>query len=296
MQRLRPAFSLAGLIVVIAIIALLVGLMLPAIQKVREAAARAQSQNNLKQIALSFHNYESANGTTVPGVDKDNASALVHLLPYIEQDAVYKQYTEKGRKAIEGVQIKTYLSPRDPAPADASKDLAPTNYQFNAGTEYSLKNNNGTAYRDSKLNFPAFTDGTSNTVMAGETLRGVADGPSTVQRQHVRLKPAELKKLDDESGIADFKAGKNIAADRGASWADGRFLQATYTGTRKINATEPDVDCGGTGGLSALRMFGGGANVAMVDGSVRFVSESISLKTWKDIHTRNGGEVVGPDF
>jgi prepilin-type processing-associated H-X9-DG protein len=298
----RQGFSLFQLLVVLALLIILFALLLPAVAKVRLAAARMQSQNNLKQLALAVHNYHDANGFMPSGNDANNFSASAHLLPYIEQDNLYKLIDFKkpmddpANAAVRKTVIKVFLNPQDPV-GMVSADYGATSYLFSAGSKYPLKDNDGVFYQDSKLKLTDIPDGTSNTLMAGETLKG--DGgvrAMTVRRQLVRLKAADLAGLKPESGVKEWKADKQIASDRCASWMDGRFLQGTFTASRLVNDEKPDVDCGGAGGLSGLRGLQGGVNVALCDGSVRFLSAGITFTTLKAAATRNGGEVLGADF
>src|SRR5690349_16811609 len=89
-RQSRPAFTLFQLLILIAIFAILLGLLLPAVQKVRQAAARAQSQNNLKQMMLAVHTYHDVNNAFPSGVDDNHFSAVSKLLPYIEQNNLFK--------------------------------------------------------------------------------------------------------------------------------------------------------------------------------------------------------------
>jgi prepilin-type processing-associated H-X9-DG protein len=298
--RSRPGFTLYQLLVLLALLALLAALFFPVIARVRQAASRAQSVNNLKQMGLAVHSYHDVNQTFPSGVDVNHFSASAQLLPYIEQNNLYQTIDFKqdidakanqlARKAF----IKVFLSPSDPLMRVGP--YGPTNYLFNAGTKHALKDNDGVFYLDSKLKLTTITDGTSNTVMIGETLKGNGQTKAeTVKRQLVRYKADALKGLTDTAGVQDFKEGKHIAGDRCASWMDGRFLQGTYTATRKLNDLRPDVDCGGEGGLSALRTLTSTVNVAFCDGSVRTVSVSIKPETWKLLHSRADGQAI-PDF
>jgi Tfp pilus assembly protein PilE len=226
----RPGFTLFQLLLVLAVLAILLGLLLPAVAKVREAAARAQSQNNMKQVGIACHNYLSVYNVFPPGVDDQHFSAAARLLPYIEQDNLYKAIDfkkpaeDKANADARAAVLKTYLSPLDPVPGGPGA----SNYLFNAGSKFALKGNDGLFYLDSKVRLADITDGTSNTLMTGETLKGAA-APRTVQRQYVGLPAATLAGLTEESGVKDFADGKNVRADRCAAWIDGRFLQGTFT-------------------------------------------------------------------
>jgi type II secretory pathway pseudopilin PulG len=302
-RRIRPAFTLFQLLVVLALLALLFALLLPVIAKVRAQAVRAQKLNNLKQIALACHNYADTIGNLPPGNNANGFSASAHLLPYIEQDNLYKLIdfkkpsTDKANAQARGVAIKVFLSPQDPV-MSVETNAGATNYLYSAGTKPSLKGNDGVFFQDSKIRFPAdIPDGTSNTLLVGETLKG--DGgkkAADVKRQHVLLDIKALDGLNDESGVEQFKENKHIASDRCASWMDGRFLQGTFTATRSLNDAKPDVSCGGDGGLSALRSLDDQVSVAMCDGSARLVdAKKVSLQTWKLLAGRNDGQPI-PEF
>ncbi len=301
MSAKRAGFTLFQLLVILAILALLFALFLPAAAKMRAQAARQQSQNKLQRIALACHSYHDNYNTLPPGVDANGFGTAAYLLPYLDQTPLYKKIDFGKSVADEAnkkwaVPVKIFLNPQDPI-EQVNKDFGVTNYLFCAGSQYDLKDNNGVFYRNSKIKFTAVADGLSNTLMVGETLKGDGGTKATdVHRQHVQLKKDALKGLKDESGVQDFKDDKNIAANRCQSWMDGRFLRGTFTGTRTLNDEKPDVDCGGVGGLSALRSLIGGSNVGMCDGSARFVSDKISLKTWKNAAGRNDGEPLGADW
>jgi prepilin-type processing-associated H-X9-DG protein len=293
-RQKRSAFTLFQLLVVIAIIAILIGLLLPAVQKVREAAARTQSQSNLKQLMLATINYaDTYQGTLPKGVDDNYFSTASRILPFIEQQNVYNKIDFKksidadanaeARKAV----LKVFLSPTDPI-LQVKAEWGATNYLFN----------DQMFYLDSKQKFPAsITDGTSNTIAVGETLKGDGKNQAVdVRRQYVLLKKEDLKKTGPETGVKYFKDDKNISGDRCASWMDGRFLQGTFNGKLRINDERPDVSCGGVSGVSALRSYNNYVNVGMFDGSVRSVKASISKTTWQNALDPVDGMPLGADW
>ncbi len=300
--RRRRAFTLFQLLTVLAILGIGFALFLPALAKARMAAARVQSQNNLKQIGLACHAYYDVNMSFPPGCDAQHFSAATRILPFIEQGNIYnmidlkKSVDDKANAQARAVVIKTFLNPLDPVMKVKDGD-GPTNYLFNAGSKPNLADNDGVFYLDSKITFADITDGTSNTLFTGETLKG--DGGTKaedVRRQYVLLKKDALKGIKDDAGAQEWKDDKDITGDRCASWMDGRFLQGTFTGTRSLNDVRPDVSCGGAGGLSGLRGPTNGVNVGFADGSVRFISQSAKPGIWKLLTSRNDGQPLPPDF
>ncbi len=191
--RAVSGFTLVELLVVIAIIGVMVGLLLPAVQAAREAARRMQCKNNLKQIALAVHNYESSFTHFPPsasirmvGSINTNASWSIHgrILPFLEQGALANQVDLSlawdDQAAISGLKLAVYACPSDPSsdrPRDVSPKLAsplfPTTYGFNFGTwmvynPVSGQIGDGAFGPNSRIGFQDFTDGTSNTLMISE--------------------------------------------------------------------------------------------------------------------------------
>jgi hypothetical protein len=277
--RNRSAFTLFQLLAVLAILMLLFALLLPAIVKARAEAARAKATDNLKQIALAMINYtDTYQGVFPPGVDDNHFSAGSRILPFMERANVYnmidfkKSIDDKANAEARKFKIKTFLSSGDPIES-VKHEWGATNYLFN----------DKLFYLNSNMRFPAsIPDGTSNTILVGETLKG--DGKTKaadVKRQYVLLKEADLKKTGPSTGVKYFKDDKNIAGDRCASWMDGRFLQGMFNSRLQPNDERPDVSCGGVSGVSALRSFDDFVLVGMCDGSARSVKNSISRSTWK---------------
>lgn len=302
MNRRRPGYTLFQLVVLLALLLLLLALLLPAVQKVRLAAARMNSMNNLKMLALGVLNYESTQTKFPAGVDANHFSGLARLLPYLDQDALFrdidwtKSALADANASSRAMRVKVFESPLDLV-IQPDQKAGPTNYFLIAGSKFSLADNDGIFYRDSAIRLADITDGTSNTAMTIELLKG--DGSKTardVRRQHVQLKKEDLKGLKESAGVQQFRDDTNIVGTRGSSWLDGRFLQSTTNLTRDFNDSRPDVDCGGEGGLAAPRSLVDGTPFGMVDGSVRFLSSRVTMSILKTLATRNGGEVLPPDF
>jgi prepilin-type N-terminal cleavage/methylation domain-containing protein len=237
----RPAFTLIELLVVIAIIAILIGLILPAVQKVREAAARTQSANNLKQMGLALQNFASAYNTQLPpsygpfpGSNGTTGSLFGFLLPFMEQDNLFNQYNPGPgglfNQAIP-VTVKPYVAPADPT-NNSTATPGLTSYASNV-----------LVFGGRGARLPAsFPDGTSNTVVLME--RYAVANSSGGQLPH-------------------FWSG-------GDSW-----LNVTPTSGFQLAPAPANTSEGLPQGFSTS-----GMQVAMGDGSVRMVGAGVSNNTW----------------
>lgn len=195
MRSARTAFTLVELLVVIAIIGLLIGLLLPAVQKVRESAARTQCQNNLKQIGLACHNYHDAFKSLPPGYLASGVSGTspgwgwgAFLLPYIEQNGLHSTFDfTQPVENYPGIQVtlKMYVCPSDQYPSGpfvvsgTSALAGPSSYAACVGGDESdvmAATGLGVFYRNSKVRLAEIRDGTSNTLMIGERAWGNANG------------------------------------------------------------------------------------------------------------------------
>ncbi len=182
----KRAFTLVELLVVIAIIGILIGLLLPAVQQVREAARRVQCSNNLRQLGLAAHNYHSALGKFPPGVTDNDSdllnglhSGFVFLLPQIEQNNIYDQYNFQvdwktaPNLSLAQIEIDTFLCPSNDSRVaqDGGVSGAPVDYAFSKGPLAYLHANNlksGMFDVNSDTSFADIRDGSSNTFMRGE--------------------------------------------------------------------------------------------------------------------------------
>ncbi len=331
----RQAFTLIELLVVIAIIAILIALLLPAVQQAREAARRTHCKNNLKQIALAVHNYESSNGVLPPSMAinptvTNNSSWSIHgrLLPYIEQANLYGMIDLSkpwgNFPVISGFRVPSFACPSDPK-SDRARDtgtngifLLPTCYGFNFGTWLVFdprtgQGGDGIAFPNSKIRMASITDGTSNTLLASEVHAWTAytrnGGPPSTAVPGTKALVAQYA----DSGVKDriFTATRDGSGH--TEWANGHSHHSGFTTTLTPNSdviyTWSGVDFHNMdfasrqegssttsvsySALNSRSYHTGTVQSALVDGSVRTISENIDLSVWRALGTRDGGEVIG---
>ncbi len=376
LPRRKRGFTLIELLVVIAIIGVLIALLLPAVQSAREAARRAQCTNNLKQIGLALHNYNSSFNVFPPGrMNPDRViggvpvftgytsynvpvapgnwtgifSVHTHILNYLEQTAAFAamnfETTNNGAlKNAAGLVINpnftafvltqgTFICPSDSADNQLGGD---NNYRYNFGgsTIYAggdirpnnTKRNgtdNGAFTFGPGLSIAEFRDGTSNTAMFAERLRGSANFTSPEKGDNTFVTGITLTfnpQLDTDTLVSAcqnlppdgtrffYQQGRYAASPGfGEQFSDG-WGYAWYAATMYNHAAPPNWkgwDCGLGSSIidvpsehaviSARSAHPGGANILLGDGSVKFIKDTVALPTWRALGTRKLGEVISAD-
>ncbi|QDU58063.1 DUF1559 domain-containing protein [Aeoliella mucimassa] len=321
----RQAFTLVELLVVIAIIGILVALLLPAVQAARESARRSQCVNNLKQLGLALHNYESTN-KVLPSLH-NYFTPTATLLPYCEQSQLADLFdftenpTSSDPRVIQAAAtvIPMFLCPSDSEPAThqveesgATYEWAGANYGINGSSGVGTSQNcdpfgsktDGLCYVDSKLRMARVSDGLSNTLAFTESLRGPCDeAPSDttpdVQRYVATLGLA-VDSLIPTADSAELN-GPDSAISAASAWNSMRFCNwfkmdripgTIMVGRFPPNSAIPDLGARRIRIQAARSNHPGGVNACFADGSVRFASDDTNYLVWQSYWTRAGGEVL----
>ncbi len=315
MSRRRRAFTLIELLVVIAIIGVLVALLLPAVQQAREAARRTQCKNQLKQVAIAIHNYESTATCFPPGQIRVGFASMprvrgwsmfVQLLPYMDQVPLYNTWDFANPLTNEtngntAIKLAVLICP--------SATLSQNPYTKTSGVKYAVSSYGGNGGTQSHP--PAATSGDGMFAGSGPPITT----PPTVQHPLVRI-PDVLDGLSNTLLLGErnhydpvydayFTAGKTMNPMAGwGFWAPSGgqmgLTDVTMSSFAEINYLIPPglgTVTNSTEETLRLCSFGsqhtGGAQFALADGSVRFISEDISTTTFRSLTTRRGGEVIG---
>jgi prepilin-type N-terminal cleavage/methylation domain-containing protein/prepilin-type processing-associated H-X9-DG protein len=317
----QSAFTLIEMLVVIAIITIFIGLLLPAVQKVREAAARAQCSNNLKQLGLALHNYNDTQGHLPANIRPAAASTVrvswrTYLLPYIEQQNAWNAYStvvnwsDPVNLPVTSKRLKVYECPSTPRPErlDGNPDVSPWVEIVAAGdyaTIYGLdprliasglvppagSDSHGLLLKNTQPRLIDVTDGLSNTLAvtesAGKPLLWRAGRPAGVYPAN-RVQGGGWARAATDQWLKGSSAdGTTFPGACAVNCANGEDVgSAPYP--------HPVYGTDGTGEVYAFHI--GGANALFGDGSVRFVKSTVPIAVFAAMVTRSGGELVNGDL
>lgn len=329
MGRGRRGFTLIEMLVVIGIIGMLVALLLPAVQSARETARRMQCQNNLRQLALAAHAYHDSHRCLPFGVGADQSlgnierrySALSQLLPWLDQRNVYEKIDFDLAPfhpfPLAGVGEPTVVNSNGDAVSNSAAAkvsigilICPTdldlisfywgrnNYRTCNGSTWSGRNGNGLFGQVSSVRYGMVADGLSNTALFSERCKGswndaVHDPPSDLYDLAGIWSEATFtqacEELSDQTATAYHQD-----VESGMTWLEGNMNWTRYNHVLPPNRISCKNGLTWDGVImSATSRHTGGVNVALADGSVRFVSENVYPLTWQALGTIAGNEEIG---
>ncbi len=313
MRSRRSGFTLIELLVVIAIIAVLVALLLPAVQQAREAARRTQCRNNIKQLGIALATYEESY-SAFPPANTNNLSMNARLLPQLDMNNIFEQidfnvaYNNASNAVAMNSIVPGFLCPSDLDQLPGALG-ARNNYYANTGTEiiytlpsptvggtnYGMPFPNGIIIQGTSIRIRDITDGASNTAAFSERVKGDgSNGVSTPKSD--TYQPGTYPGTADQA-LADCMAvNTNDLSKQGYSNSGAPWLQPYHSTTMYFHVAPPNTrSCMFPPGrimTTPSSFHTGGVSLALCDGSVRFISDSIDLSLWRALGTRAGNEVV----